>query len=727
MTSGTALGLVLDKLEGVKPSSSGYTARCPGHEDRQNSLSVSAGEDGRVLLKCFSGCETAHVVAALGLEMRDLFEPGSEAVRQNGHGRMVKGHEGVSTPSRDTATLQHSGVTLAQYAESKQLDARRLRAFGLSDFAYLGNPAVRIPYFDEDSNEGPVRFRVRLEKSPDGDRFTWRKGSKLCLYGLNRLDLAHVRGYVALVEGESDCHTLWSHGEPAIGIPGANSWNEARDAPALAGIPVIYVVDESDRGGEALLAKLATSALVDRVRVVNLAPFKDPSALHCDAPEHFLEGWRAAMQGAQPLADSLDAASRAEAEAVWEACADLARDPDILARVAETVAALGVTGEREAVRLVYLAVVSRLLPRPVSVAVKGPSSAGKSYTVEQTLRLFPEEAYFALTAMSERALAYSDEPLKHRMLVLYEAAGQTGDMGSYLMRSLLSEGCIRYETVEKTKYGMRARLIERPGPTGLIVTTTATRLHPENETRMVSLTIADTKEQTRAVFRALAQGRPTEPDFVPWHALQRWLALGERRVVVPFAHALAELIPPAAVRLRRDFGLLLTLIQTHALLHRATRGVDASGAVAASLDDYEAARALVEPLIAAGVEATVPETIRETVAAVRSLCPGPDDTASISAIAKALKLDKSATSRRVSAARERGYLVNHETKRGQPAKIGNGEPLPANTPVLPDRCTVAAFLERDSSPPPSSGEADLTNDPGEHAPAETPGRKVARL
>jgi nicotinamide riboside kinase len=59
----------------------------------------------------------------------------------------------------------------------------------------------------------------------------------------------------------------------------------------------------------------------------------------------------------------------------------------------------------------------------VSVAVKGPSSGGKSYLTERVLGFFPESAYYARTAMSERALAYSEEPLQHRFLVLYEAAG----------------------------------------------------------------------------------------------------------------------------------------------------------------------------------------------------------------------------------------------------------------------------------------------------------------
>ena len=70
------------------------------------------------------------------------------------------------------------------------------------------------------------------------------------------------------------------------------------------------------------------------------------------------------------------------------------------------------------------------------------------------LKFFPAEAFHALTAMSERSLAYSTEPLKHRHLVVYEAAGMASDFATYLIRSLLSEGRLRYETVEKTKDGL---------------------------------------------------------------------------------------------------------------------------------------------------------------------------------------------------------------------------------------------------------------------------------
>ena len=314
------------------------------------------------------------------------------------------------------------------------------------------------------------------------------------------------------------------------------------------------------------------------------------------------------------------------------------------------------------------------------------------------LRLFPPEAYYALTAMSERALAYSDEPLRHRMLVVYEANGLASDMASYLLRSLLSEGRIDYETVEKTTDGLKARRIIREGPTGVILTTTAVNLHPENETRLVSIPVSDSKEQTKAVLKALANGCGPTPDLAPWHDLQRWLAGGPCNVAIAYADALAELTPPQAVRLRRDFGAVLTLVRSHALVHRASRELDSEGRIVATLDDYAAVRELIEPLIASGVGATVPVTMRETVEAVVALVKdkSDDETASITQIAKALDLDKAPTSRRVKAAIERGYLVNHEDRKGRPAKIAIGESMPDDAPILPECCAVALWMEGDN-------------------------------
>ena len=111
-------------------------------------------------------------------------------------------------------------------------------------------------------------------------------------------------------------------------------------------------------------------------------------------------------------------------------------------------------GETNNAKLRYLAHTSRVFEKPVSIVIKGVSSGGKSSTVEQVLKFFPPSAYIERTGGSERMLAYSTEDFRHRHIVIYEAAGMNSDMMSYLIRTLISEGCIKYETVEKTEQGL---------------------------------------------------------------------------------------------------------------------------------------------------------------------------------------------------------------------------------------------------------------------------------
>lgn len=64
---------ILSCLKGVRGHGGQYMARCPHHDDRNASLSVSVGTDGRVLLNCHAGCRTEDIVWAMGLQMKDLF------------------------------------------------------------------------------------------------------------------------------------------------------------------------------------------------------------------------------------------------------------------------------------------------------------------------------------------------------------------------------------------------------------------------------------------------------------------------------------------------------------------------------------------------------------------------------------------------------------------------------------------------------------------------------
>lgn len=691
---------ILAKLSNIKSTSKGWSAKCPGHNDGHNSLSVSEGNDGRVLLKCFAGCSFEQILSSLGMAPQDLFVPTTRPRAKASR-----------SPSTNHATLQHSappqGCTVEDYAKAKRLPLEFLQTLGLLNQIHLKRSALYIPYYDSQGNEVAVRYRIGLTGE---NRFLWKKKSVVQLYGQEWLQEAKDKGYVVLVEGESDCHTLWYHHIPALGLPGASLWKEERDAPLLKDIDRIYVVIEPDQGGKAVQEWIGKSAIRNRVFVIMLGQSKDPSALYLEDPSSFIERWQAFMNKAESWDHRVSQHNRTIREQTKGACAELAHHPSLLDELCETLSKLGVAVDIRLVKLLYLVLTSRILPRPLSLAVKGPSSGGKSFIVEKVLEFFPQEAYYKLTSMSERALIYSEEPLKNRILVLIELAGLSGEMASYFIRSLLSENQLTYETAESTGKGVKSRLIKREGPTGLIVTTTQLKLHPENETRLLSITVNDTPEQTRQVLRVLARSLPPKVPLDSWHALQYWIEKGSKEIFIPFAESLAELVPPIAVRLRRDFRVILTLIETHTLLYQAQREHNSEGALIATLDDYAAIRNLVSDLVSEGVDSTVSSTIRETVQAVQRLLDNKvgDESAhtiSYSLLAQALKLDKSSASRRARAGIEKGYLKNLEIRKGHSAQLTLGEPLPDDLEILPEvevlaqRCCSSAKELGEASPP----------------------------
>ncbi len=229
-------------------------------------------------------------------------------------------------------------------------------------------------------------------------------------------------------------------------------------------------------------------------------------------------------------------------------------------------------GEDRVAKLIYLAVHSRLFARPVSVVVKGTSSGGKSFTVQLVLDMFPTTAYHSMSAMSPKALVYSDLDFRHTFLVIFEAEGMKGSFLEYALRTLLSEGRLKYNTVENSPKGPEPRQIVKQGPTGLITTTTLASLHPENETRMFSVEINSSKSQTTHILNAIADdGEKERVNLEAWYALDRWISASEPKLTIPYAKVLANAVDPVAERIRRDFSAFLTLIKSHAMIHQATR------------------------------------------------------------------------------------------------------------------------------------------------------------
>ncbi len=502
-----------------------YWPLCPFHADSHTG-SFTVSEHGYMCFSCQAKGGLVQLARRLEVDLKSV------------------------SPSLVSGGIADKNISLAAYAAAKHLPEEFLRTvFNVSERKHNQTSSLRMPYLDKEGAELCVRLRIALDGR---DKFRMAAGSKLNLYGLWRLDKDAED--VLLVEGESDTQTLVYHGIPALGVPGAANWR-GEWAQHIAG-RTVYAWQEPDEAGAKFIARIGAD--VPHLRVIAApAAYKDISAAHI-AGEHvpaLIARLKATSQPyAELRAETLDETARGAARAAG----GLLKAPSILDEFGALCGRLGLVGEEHNAKLLYLALVSRFLERPVSVAVKGPSSGGKSFTVETVLKCFPPDAYYTLSSMSERALAYDEEPLAHRFLVIYEAAGVGGELATYLLRSLLSEACLRYLTVEKTNDGLKPKLIERAGPTGLLLTTTWNAIHPENETRMLSLTVRDDRVQTAGILRTLADrasGRePQTVDLAPWHALQTWLAIaGCHEVTIPYAAELASLSDPRAVRIRRDF------------------------------------------------------------------------------------------------------------------------------------------------------------------------------
>ncbi|MDA0352485.1 MAG: hypothetical protein O3A10_09795 [Chloroflexi bacterium] len=547
-----------------------------------------------------------------------------------------------------------------------------------------GIEQTKIPYFDEYGCRLGDRVLIDLSEPSQG---RWTGQSPNVLYGLSRSRDAIQAGVVFLFESEAGCLRFWSEGFPALAVPGSGAWEIARNSPVLDDVQMIYVVGDSETLASAA-DSLEGASFLDRLGFLVLSEEADLLGPEITGVE-FQQLLGNCMERAVSWNDYQESRSSEIRATTSSECEDLLQSTSILDEFVADLWQCGVVGEERGGKLLYLALVSRLTDRPVSVVVKAASSSGKSFLAKKVLTFFPEDAFQWLSGMSERALAYSKEPLRHRFLVIAEADGAQGDFQDYLLRTLLSEGRIRYETVMDTGNGLETVIIEREGPTGLLLTTTRITLHPENETRLFSLPVDESIEQTRDVVRELVREDRPEVDLSRWHALQHWLGAGSTAVSVPFGPALAEMVDVRALRVRRDFSAVISLIRSNALLHQQHREVTADGQVVADLDDYAVVYELVADLMAEGIGATVPPGVRRVVDAVDELTSGPqhygDDPVAVSnnELSEHLQLDKSTISRRVAEALRSGYLHDLVDRRRREKQLVIHDPMPGDTSVLP--------------------------------------------
>ena len=136
------------KALGGRKVGSRWMARCPVHADHNPSLSIQSGNDGKILVCCFAGCEQHRVIAVL--KARGLW---SESGRGNAKGISRSFMAADSIGARD--------------AEMRQLAARILErttaAGGTIVETYFGSRHIVIPV------PPAIRFHTALKHPAAAD------------------------------------------------------------------------------------------------------------------------------------------------------------------------------------------------------------------------------------------------------------------------------------------------------------------------------------------------------------------------------------------------------------------------------------------------------------------------------------------------------------------------------------------------------------------------------
>lgn len=235
---------ILARLKGVRVSGAqSWMAKCPGHDDDKQSLSVKVSGDDRVLLYCHAACSFKAILAAIGLTAADAFV-------------------GEGKPAL--------AVTPAQGVGSRQ---RMVKSYDYTDAD--GTLLYQVCRYE------PKDFRPRRPDGNGGWLYNLH-GVQPVLYRLPEvIDAAAHQRRVFLVEGEKDADALAQYDHLATTVSGgAKNWRP-RHAEILAGADVVILPDNDDAGRsyakQAAADLAAKGGIVRVVELPNLPPKGDVS------------------------------------------------------------------------------------------------------------------------------------------------------------------------------------------------------------------------------------------------------------------------------------------------------------------------------------------------------------------------------------------------------------------------------------------------------------------
>ncbi len=145
---------ILERAENVRQDAGGYLVSCPNPDhgqsrgDREPSVRVSEGNDGRVLVHCFAGCEKKSVVAGWGLAMSDLFEKNSGR-RFNMSNSNPRQERSRSKPSATWEIKDTSGKVQAHHVRFDTPEGKEVlwRLPGARKWGLAGRKLATLPLY----------------------------------------------------------------------------------------------------------------------------------------------------------------------------------------------------------------------------------------------------------------------------------------------------------------------------------------------------------------------------------------------------------------------------------------------------------------------------------------------------------------------------------------------------------------------------------------------------
>jgi hypothetical protein len=263
---GDPFELILSKLQKKKRSGKGFVSLCPAHDDKRFSLSISRGNDDRVLLKCHAGCSIDALCEAFGITKADLFT-------DNGKPRQSDWDIVATYDYHNEA-----GQVVCQHVRYRNKNFHWRTPDGAGNWRYGFFAA-----WYEQWNDGNWRAVKDKDKNicsdpdnkPHPDARWFDAFEEHHLYKEASLIDALPLSVAVFVEGEKDVHTATKMNLIATTAGSANDW-KSKFAPTFAALHLVIIPD-NDSAGDRMAGRVAADCYeqAESVRILRLPDLPD--------------------------------------------------------------------------------------------------------------------------------------------------------------------------------------------------------------------------------------------------------------------------------------------------------------------------------------------------------------------------------------------------------------------------------------------------------------------